>query len=195
MIIGLMGKKQSGKDTAAAYLVKEHGFERRAFADPGKKYLASVLDIPLWEIEKLKNDSNSRVAIGWFRDNTHSTVTLHYNSLVFRQYMQNFIENAKLTFGEDVWANATLPVDGFYGGRAIVLSDCRFQVEVDRIKELGGYIVKIMRPSTEDQDHHRSEVEQLSIKPDRVLLNNRSVEFLYEEVNLMLDKFSEDWVG
>lgn len=192
MIIGLMGQKHSGKDTAAAYLVKEHGFERRAFADPGKKYLASVLDIPLWDIEKFKNDKNVAVTVEHLQNDGS---VFRFESLDFRQYMQNFIENAKQIFGEDVWANATLPVDGFYGGRAIVLSDCRFQVEVNRIKELGGYTIKIVRPSSEDQDHHRSEAEQLAIKADYEAFNTEGVEYLYKRIDHILDELLKDWVG
>jgi hypothetical protein len=36
IIIGLCGKKRSGKDTIGRYLVEKHGFHRLAFADPLK---------------------------------------------------------------------------------------------------------------------------------------------------------------
>ena len=35
-ILGLVGRKQSGKDTFAQRLVEEHGYTRLAFADPLK---------------------------------------------------------------------------------------------------------------------------------------------------------------
>ena len=56
MILGLNGLKGSGKDTVGAHLIKEHGFERRSFADPLKKSVAALLDIPYHEIDKWKNE-------------------------------------------------------------------------------------------------------------------------------------------
>ena len=37
VLIGIIGKKYSGKDTAADYLVTNHNFTKMAFADPVKK--------------------------------------------------------------------------------------------------------------------------------------------------------------
>src|SRR4051812_42865095 len=126
MIIGLMGPKGSGKDTVGAYLVKQHKFERRAFADAGKKYLASVLDIPYHEIERFKNDESCFVTTGNKNEPTHlqdmhpSADDLHVHmwspirEQSFRDFLRNFIENAKEVFGDDVWTNIALPVRGFY---------------------------------------------------------------------------------
>src|SRR4051812_5088987 len=65
MIIGLTGSKGSGKDTIAAYLIKEYRFERRAFADPMKKSVAALFDIPPWEVDNFKLDSTCYVAVGF----------------------------------------------------------------------------------------------------------------------------------
>lgn len=37
MILGIAGRKGSGKDTVGDYLVARHGFVRVAFADPVKR--------------------------------------------------------------------------------------------------------------------------------------------------------------
>ena len=36
-IIGFLGKKHSGKDTAGKYMIEKHGFKRYAFGDPVKE--------------------------------------------------------------------------------------------------------------------------------------------------------------
>ena len=46
-VVAISGWKQSGKDTAADYLINEHGFRRFAFADVLKKMTAEQYDIPL----------------------------------------------------------------------------------------------------------------------------------------------------
>lgn len=42
MIIGLTGRKRSGKSTAARYLVEDHGFTELSFAEPLKRMALAV---------------------------------------------------------------------------------------------------------------------------------------------------------
>ena len=44
-LIGIIGSKQSGKDTAGTYLINEHGFTRYAFGDPVKKICQTLFDL------------------------------------------------------------------------------------------------------------------------------------------------------
>ena len=45
MIIGIIGKKGSGKDTIADYLVKNHGFIKFAFADKVKEVCKAMFNM------------------------------------------------------------------------------------------------------------------------------------------------------
>lgn len=45
MIIGIAGRKHSGKDTVARRLIWKHGFQLVSLADPMKKMLAHALDV------------------------------------------------------------------------------------------------------------------------------------------------------
>lgn len=214
MIIGITGLSNSGKDTVGAYLIKEHNFSRRAFADPGKKHIAEALDIPLWEIENWKNDDTVFVTVGnknepkqevteFIKANMPSGFGAGFQFVppnhmwspireqTFREFTQSFFESAKKVFGEDVWVNRTLPVGGFYDGQAIVVTDVRFQNEAERIKELDGFIIKVERPDIE-QGHHRSETEQLLITPHYRLVNDSTVEKLYIEVERMLEHLTSE---
>ena len=51
-VIALSGWKQSGKDTAADYLIKEHGFLRFGFADILKDMVAEQYNIPRESLDK-----------------------------------------------------------------------------------------------------------------------------------------------
>lgn len=51
MIIGLSGKKASGKSTVANYLTQTHRYKELSFADPlkrGCKEIFGLTDLELW---------------------------------------------------------------------------------------------------------------------------------------------------
>jgi hypothetical protein len=63
MIIGLCGPAGSGKDTAADFLVKNHGFAKVAFADPLKRICKDVFaftDEQLWGPSEKRNAVDER---------------------------------------------------------------------------------------------------------------------------------------
>src|SRR5215467_14474429 len=130
VILGLSGAKGSGKDTVAAYLVKEHGFERKAFADPLKKSVAALFDIPFASIDQFKNNDAMLVTI-----EHRSNPSLHQTDMTFRTLLQRYgTEAHRDVFGEDFWLDYTLPVRGYYPGRAIVVTDVRFENEANRVR-------------------------------------------------------------
>jgi len=183
MLIGMSGFKGSGKDTVGAYLVKEHGFERRAFGDKIKQSVAALMDIPYEAIEKWKNEPDVCVTI-------HDTEVPGscYAQQTFRSFLQKFgTESHRDVFGDDFWVNALLPVGGFYAGRAIVITDCRFKNEFERIKTLGGFVVRVDRFQN-PWEAHRSELEFLDWVPDMILKNNGTTEQLFIAVETMLSE-------
>lgn len=199
MIIGLSGQKQSGKDTVAAYLVKEHGFERKAFADPLKQSVAALFGIPFSYIDKLKMD-DVLVGIGRIGQPEYDQ-WIQYDGevskgLTFREFLQRYgTEAHRDIFGQDFWLDYTLPVQGFYPGRAIVVTDVRFSNEARRIRELGGMVVRILNGKAyeewgnrvDDGDHaarHSSEV--IDFDWDYMIDNNGSFSDLYACVEDML---------
>ena len=184
MIIGLKGLKNSGKDTVAAYLIKQHNFERKAFADPLKRSVAALLDIPYHEIDKWKNDPGVRVNVEF--DPPVDGLHVHY-SLTFRQFLQRMGDEAsKQVWWDAFWDDLTLPIDGFYHGKKIVITDCRFESNARRINTCGGYVVQLRRPGFEAQDPHRGE-ELFSDKVvDYTLMNDGTLDDLYDKINEML---------
>ena len=180
MLIGLVGRKGSGKDTVGAYLVKEHEFERKAFADLLKKSVSELFDIPYHEIEKYKNDDAAMVTLS-IKDGL-------IRKLSFREFLQFYgTESHRDVFGGDFWVDHVLPFEGFYAGRNIVFTDCRFREEADRIRALNGFIVKInKRRALSEQDPHRSEVQADMGHIEYRIENNGTIEELFEEIENML---------
>lgn len=195
MIIALCGKRRSGKDTVGAYLMKHHGFERKAFADPLKKATAILFDIPFSDVDKLKLDELIHVTLETWPEYKDDSEVIRTQT--FLQFLQRFgTDVARDLWGIDFWVEQTLPVQAFYKGRAIVVTDCRFESEAARVRLLDGYIVKIVRPLDENaalsvEHQHRSETELDTIRANYQILNDGSLEDLYEQVEDMLEVIGE----
>jgi len=181
MIIGLAGLKNSGKDTVAAYLVKQHRFERKAFADPLKRSVAALFDIPFTMVDQLKNDSNAEVVLRVHHKDVHGAFSSHHD-MTFRTFLQRYgTEAHRDVFDQDFWLDYTLPVRGYYPGRAICVTDVRFPNEANRVRELGGELWMILRQSMElIPDTHAS--EQFGFDCDKYIDNNGTIEDLYARV-------------
>lgn len=181
MIVGLSGEKESGKDTVAAYLVKKYEFERKAFADPLKKSVATLFNIPFKDVDTLKNDRKAKVTL--------STYPGYSVELSFRGFLQRFgTESHRGVFGEDFWLNHTLPVEGYYPGRNIVITDVRFANEAERVRQLGGSVIRIYRSMVLTGDPHPS--EQFAFEVDHIIYNNGTLDQLWPKVEDMLVSIS-----
>lgn len=187
MLIGIAGVKRSGKDTAGAYFVKTHGFERVAFAHPMKKSISKLFDIPYAAVERYKDDHRVCVVLGmrsapgeWepIREMTFLQFTQHYGTEAHRDLPE---------LGDDFWVDLSLPADGFYDGRNIIISDVRFANEAKRIHLLGGMVIKITRRTAlTPENPHRSEA--LRLDADYTIANDDTVEELYEKLENILVK-------
>lgn len=199
MIIGFCGDISSGKDTSAAYLVAKHGFERRAFADKLKMSVAALFDIPFWEIDKLKHDSNVFVTIGYKNEpefGDRSSID-HVWSPISEYSMRDFLkrygtESHRDVLNNDLWVEIALPRDGFYAGKKLVISDVRFQNEVDRIVALGGMVCRLKRPETDNHDPHPSEQSLLLSDVGYEIMNNGTFDELYSALDKMLEAFESN---
>jgi len=198
MIVGLSGLSGSGKDTVAAYLIKEHQFERIAFADKVKQSIARTFDIPFREVEQLKDDDTVYVALGYKNQPQGmaekagvSHMWSPIRELTFGEFMQYFAtEGHRDVFGQYFWVEQCLPVDGFYAGRKIVVTDVRFREEADRIRVLGGSVVKIVSPvphkPSPRHNEHVSEVQSdLGYIAHRID-NNGTIDDLMVKIEEML---------
>jgi hypothetical protein len=133
LIIGFSGKKRTGKDTAANLAVNEHGFERDAFAAPIKTIAQEVFGL---EDHQVYGGAKEKEDPFW--------------GMSPRKIMQKVgTEFARGTFHEGIWVDSfRLRMQDADASR-IVVFDVRFPNEVEAIKEMGGYVVRIRRPEKE----------------------------------------------
>jgi hypothetical protein len=158
VIIGLHGKMGAGKNEAAkrlALLSKLPVIEV-SYAAKLKESAAAVLGCTVEDLERWKNDPDAGVL-----------VNVHGDPYVFqtvRSFLQRYgTEGHRDVFGEDFWLDAALPLypqglSSPYRRSLYAVTDVRFQNEADRIRELGGIVVKVVGP-TSDTGSHVSERE------------------------------------
>lgn len=180
MIIGLTGYKGSGKDTVGAYLVERFGFIRESFADPLKISAAALFDIDPAHFEADKNDDATLV--------TYQGGGV-YVEMTVREMLQRYgTEAHRGVFGDDFWTRQLIEklviIDK---GNDVVVTDSRFENETKGLRQIGGIIVRVIRPDVEGgADTHASEIQVPEELVDITIVNDGSIADLHEAIDEML---------
>lgn len=183
-LIGMTGRKRSGKDTVGAYLRMEHGFAVESFACPLKEAV--------------------RYIYGW--DHRHVDGDLKE---VFDPYWQTTPRAVLQTFGTEIGRQLDPEVwvkslkrrleshqAGPGGPFSFVITDVRFPNEADVVKALGGEIWRVVRPALgERTDLHASETGMDDYVVDRELVNSGSIADLHDQVDVLLQGMNADSKG
>ena len=184
VLIGIMGKKGSGKDTVSDYLVENYQFHKLAFADPIKQVAQIMFDFTEQQLNgELKETIDKRWGIS--PREVFQKLGTEFGQFDLPKYFpilgekvnRNFwVERLKIEYGK-------LPDNS-----NVIVSDVRFNHEIEAIKKMGGKIIYIERNERiwEKQDGHLSEKEMESLDGnlfDRIVNNNHSKTQLYDNIN------------
>lgn len=146
-IVAFSGKRRAGKDLAATALV-DLGYEKIALAEPLKMFLGDVLGLP---------EGDARL---WGPSQRREEIIPSVGRSV-REMLQTLgTEWGRDSVHPDVWINFLLRRCEQDRAYKFVVTDVRFPNELVRIKEVGGKVIRIRRPSVEMDDaasHHASE--------------------------------------
>jgi hypothetical protein len=180
MIIGLSGAKGSGKDAVAKILVENYNYKRIAFADKLKESAAALLDLDIKDWESLKNEDSCIMLYG--EDGNA------FGALNFRTFLQRYgAEAHRDVFGPDFWVDYALkginPISQDY-----VVTDCRFENEINKIHSFDGVIVRIQRDGVDVSDTHVSEIPPQTHLIDYFFDNNGTL----EDIELGVDDLIEE---
>jgi dephospho-CoA kinase len=204
MIIGLCGFQSSGKDTVADYLINTHNFIRLSFASILKDIIAIMFNWPRDKLEGLtKEDRLWREQIDpWW------SKTLEMPHLTPRYTMQYIgTDLFKKHFHPDIWVKIIENKINNYlhqnDKQNIIVSDCRFENEINMIIMLGGKIIQVHReiPSwfykyrdgsypEEIKSIHKSELEWIRCHKDYDIENDGTIEQLYQNVSEIIKYIS-----
>jgi hypothetical protein len=161
-LIGITGLAGAGKDTLADYLVSTFGYSKYSLASPLKKLLSERFgwDDDWWNDrawkEEPRNEYGGQGYVGSWGNNAYKP----FSPRSWAQWLGT--EVGRYIGGEDVWVNMmarewkhqTFLSDTRTGYQPrMVVSDIRFDNEARRIHELGGVVIRIVRPGLAAASH------------------------------------------
>jgi hypothetical protein len=132
-IVGIMGAIGSGKDTIADFLTN-HGFVRMSFAKKVKDVAHVVFG---WDRELLEGRTAESRA---WREEVDPAWGLSPRTALQKIGTEMFREH----ICDDVWVKAVLQEIGATEEN-VVITDCRFENEIDAIQSVGGTILFVQR--------------------------------------------------
>ena len=191
-IIAFTGLKQTGKTTAADYLVSKWGFVKHNFKDALVEEVKERFPDLLREIKYHE---------GYIYSNNQwqePTIDELFESKppLIRALMQNYGTEVRRKEDPDYWVKLW-ELSVLYEIRndpnyKLVVDDARFINEVDSVRAEGGTIIRLTRPDLTVPDNHSSETEQSQIEVDYSIETERGdFEGLYRELDRVVNRISE----
>jgi len=187
-IIGFLGRKGHGKDTASDYLVDNYGYVKIALATPLKEACRILFD---FDEEQLYGNKKENIDPNW--NVSPRTVYQYLGTDIFRRDINKIIPDIKDNFWAKRLENKICQIMSEAYGTDIVISDVRFQNEVDVIHGFGGTVIKIFRPNIENESNHISEcgIERIKLKT-KTIMNDGTKDDLYHKLDILMDDVNMD---
>lgn len=175
----------SGKTTAAQYLMQTQGFRGLKFADGLKNMTMSFLysfGIDPDMVDRYVNGDLKEIVIPEV-----GVTSRHLQRTLGTEWGRKHI-------GDDIWVRLmSHKVDAWTkAGCFIVIDDLRFLNEYELLKDNGALIIRVTRPGlTSNAQGHASEGALSGIEMPEII-NDGSVEDLYEKVNRAIGHTSNE---
>lgn len=203
MIIGVTGFIGSGKDTIADYLCTFHGFKRMSYAASLKDAVAAVFG---WNREYLEGSTKASRAWReqkdiWWSERLGMDITPRW---VLQYWGTEVCRNG---FHKDIWV-ASVENKLRQTDENIVITDCRFANEIQSIKNVGGYTMRVNRGQPpawydaavsynkgdiakisvlESYSVHASEYSSVGLDYDFYIDNNGTIDELHKQVQSVIN--------
>lgn len=200
MIISLSGLIGSGKDTIADYLVSKHGFRRESWAGTLKDAVSVVFGWDRVMLEGKTNESRAwrETPDSWWSNRLGMTISP-------RTVLQEWgTEVCRQGYHDDIWV-ASLENKLRTTNDNIVISDTRFENELNAIKNIGGTTLRVLRGPTPEwvveyletgrtlefakkyKNIHASEYSSVGLKYDHVIRNDGSIMDLHSQIESIIN--------
>lgn len=164
MLIGITGAKGAGKDTLAESFIGV-GFNNMKMAAPLKDMLRTMYDCAGYGrtlIEAKIEGDQKEVPCQLLGGQTprHAMQTL---GTEWRDMIDPYLWSR-------IWRDRV--ADMLLEGIPVVCTDVRFMHEASVVRQLGGYLIRIERPGTDEGDLHVSEQEMRKIEVNKTIIND-----------------------
>jgi hypothetical protein len=184
-LIGMIGRRRSGKDSVAETLVSEFGYARVAFADPLKEAALTVdpiVGVRVTDaIPHALRLSTVVDEIGWEAAKDSYPTEARGTAL---QRLGDAVRN----LDADFWVRAAMS-RVTASDAPVIVTDCRFPNEAEAIRLAGGIIVRVVRPGAVADpgvDSHPSETALDDYPEDFYVDNSGTLDELAADVRELL---------
>jgi hypothetical protein len=177
MLIGIYSPApQSGKSTVATRLIQRHNFVSLPMAGTLKGMVAVLLEDLGIDDYYLHTGDKSRVI---------------YNGKTVRELLQTLgTEWGRNIVGRDLWADVWRgKVKRLRYNHHIVCDDVRFENEAHMIMELGGIMLRVIRPDAATTIAHASEGGLDNFPFTATIRNEGTVEDLHAKVDRLMENY------
>lgn len=172
MIVAFTGKKFSGKDTASRGLPST--FIPLSFADPLREVCRTVFGVTA---EQMSDPELKEAPLTTWPYKSPRALMQEVGTDLFRERFPG------------VWIEAfkrrVAAIKKIVGHDDVRATDLRFLDEARAVRELGGIIIRVVKPDLESADPHVSETEMDRIVADATVVNSGTVEDLQHQVALI----------
>lgn len=208
MLFGLAGEAESGKDTFADVLVDHHKYTKLSFAKNLKEMCKSVFDLSDYDVYDTKGKETpfeipvelvpgDLVQIAkWIKEETSNvrvspiglSVSIHQcwelQKVTFKS-PRELLQFIGTEVCRDCWSeNYHIDVvkAEMEGLSDVVVADARFANEREKIKEWGGFNIKVIDPNKKEEKNagiqgHQSETEMNEDDFDLTFFNDKTLGF------------------
>jgi dephospho-CoA kinase len=190
IILGIAGKKRSGKDTIGNYLINNYGYIRYAFGDPVKEVCKILFGFNNEQLHGEKKELVSQYGIS--PREAFQKIGTEFGRVTIHDILPSLnIEQGNLWI--EIFNRKCNEIrENEKGKTNIIITDVRFENEVEAIKKQGGKIIFIESIYADINDTHES--ENSNLKYDFLINNNGTKKELYSKIdNIILDLNKEDW--
>lgn len=176
-VIGVTGKKGSGKTTAAKYLAHQ-GYVRVNFKDALLKEIKEKFPKTLSALVRLIE----REQYNGIAPLTVDRLLEEKTDEIARFFLQEYGTDVRRVDNEDYWVVKWLKNAKHHS--LLVVDDVRFINEADAVRGLNGIIVRIVREGQVSNDTHTSETQMDMLEPDyTITVPDGRLDLMYAELD------------
>ena len=183
VLIGILGRKRSGKDTMADYLVQKYDFHKITLAGPLKEACRSLFN---FSDDQLYGESKEEEDPFW--KITPRKALQYLGTDIIRNKINKLIPWIGDRFWLERFGAEYRALQYKYGKDVnVVLADLRFQNEIDFLVQYHGVVIKVERPNHVIHDDHESERLQDEITGyHHRIVNDQSIEHYYKQIKQLI---------
>jgi len=183
-IIGLTGRRGSGKDTVGNFLVNNYGYKRLAYADPLKEVCQCIFGFSHEQVHGSLKEANDP-----YWGTTPRAIMQFVGTDLFRNQITQVIPNIHNNIWIKVLEHKVRQDLAKNPDQLFVITDIRFANELELVKQYNGVIFKIKRNKirNESSDNHASEIEIDNLHTDHEIDNNGTIDELFSIIKSKMD--------